>query len=114
MEQETISQVEKELFFTEPEPPRPETTFFDYLPYTSNYMFMDENHKIHVMSEQDKKLSFKREILGNRIKITLEDGTTGSAKCCPEDEFDVRRGTDIAYYRALIRHYNKFLKKVKK
>lgn len=85
---------------------------FDYLPYTSNYLYVDENNQVRVMSETDKKLSFVRSVVGNKIVITLEDGTTGTAKRDPIDEFAIKTGTEIAYFRALVRYYNKFVKKL--
>jgi len=113
-----ISQEQKEEFFGEPEylsnhPTNPAmVSTFDFLPFTSNYLYVDAQGKVNVMSEQDKKLSFTREVSGNKIKVKLEDGTTGTAKCDPVDAFDYQTGTNIAYFRALIRHYTKHLKKL--
>lgn len=113
MDTELISQVEKELFFEEPQETTV-TTLFDFMPFINNYLYLDENNRVNIMSETDKKMSFRREVTGKKVVVILEDGTKGQSKCSPEDDFDLKRGTDIAFYRAMIKHQSKFLRKLTK
>lgn len=41
------------------------------------------------------------------ITVTLSDGTSGTAKCCPTDRFDIVVGTELALERAKVAQKNK-------
>ena len=54
--------------------------------------------------------SYKLIINGNTIVVILDDGSKGIAKCSPSDEYDLDKGVDIAYTKAMIKSYQKKLK----
>lgn len=40
------------------------------------------------------------------ISVTLADGTTGTARCCPTDRFDLQTGIELALERAKVAQIN--------
>lgn len=40
------------------------------------------------------------------ISVTLADGTTGTARCCPTDRFDLQTGIELALERAKVAQTN--------
>lgn len=40
------------------------------------------------------------------ITVTLADGTTGTARCCPTDHFDINTGVELALERAKVAKAN--------
>ena len=58
--------------------------------------------------------SYKLITNGNNTTIILDDGCKGFAKCLPSDEYNLDKGIDIAYTKALIKSYQKKLKELVK
>jgi len=58
--------------------------------------------------------SYKLITNGNNTIIILDDGCKGFAKCLPSDEYNLDKGIDIAYTKALIKSYQKNLKELVK
>ena len=62
----------------------------------------------------EKEISLKLIVDGDKTTIVFDDGSKGYTKCLPTDEYNVQRGMDIAYLKALIKVLKKELENLVK
>ena len=81
-------------------------TIYTYKLLPRNICWTIENTKNGKITYEDviaKEQSFKLIIDGNRTTVILNDGSKGTTKCLPTDEYNFKKGEDIAYLKALVK-----------
>ena len=79
------------------------------VPHKINWEITHNGEIIHQTIDSGNE-SYKLIINGNTTIVILDDGCKSVAKCLPSDEYDLDKGVDIAYTKAMIKSYQKKLK----
>jgi len=82
---------------------------YEMIPHKINWKITHNGEIINQVIDSGSE-SYKLITNGNTIIIILDDGCKGVAKCLPDDEYDLDKGVDIAYTKAMIKSYQKKLK----
>ena len=82
---------------------------YEMVPHKINWRIKHNNEIIRQTIDSGSE-SYKLITNGNTTIIILDDGCKGVAKCLPSDEYDLDKGVDIAYTKAMIKSYQKKLK----
>lgn len=92
---------------------QPEIVTYEQQPYKA--IWINKSNKEtdkRVVTKDIEKFSFKA-IFNNKTTIViLKDGSKGISKCMPEDKYDLQKGLNIAYRKAMIKYYQKQLKEL--
>lgn len=72
--------------------------------------FYLEDGLVFYINEEECAVTYQ----DNRTIVRLTDGTKGNSKCSPEDDFDPKRGREIAYRRAKLKQMQREAKKMKR
>ena len=82
---------------------------YEMIPHKINWKI---KHNIEVIDQiiDSGSESYKLIINGNTTIVILDDGCKGIAKCMESDEYDMDKGVDIAYTKAIIKSSQKKLK----
>jgi len=91
------------------EKPSNQVYTYEMIPHKINWKITHNGEIIHQVIDSGSE-SYKLITNGNTTIIILDDGCKGVAKCLPSDEFDLDKGVDIAYTKAMIKSYQKKLK----
>lgn len=86
---------------------------FEALPYKVNwYIFNGDKSEFKTVDSED----FSLDVIfnGNKTIVILDDGSKGIAKCLSTDKYDMNKGMDIAYTKAIIKYYEKKLENLTK
>ena len=83
------------------------------LPFKVNWEITYNGEVTHETVDSEK-IFYKVITNGNTTIVILDDDSKGIAKCLPNDEYDINQGVEIASTKALIKHYQKKLKKLVK
>lgn len=95
--------------------PQVEIVTYELQPYIGIWKAIsNKDNKVDVLTTNVDKFSCKVIYNGNTTIVILDDGSKGISKCLPDDKYDRDKGRDIAYYRALMKSYEKQLKKLTK
>jgi len=86
---------------------------YEMIPHSVHWK-VKYNNKIIDQETDSGSESYKLITNGNNTIIILDDGCKGFAKCLPSDEYNLDKGIDIAYTKALIKSYQKKLKELVK
>ena len=86
---------------------------YEMAPHKINWKITHNSEIINQTIDSGNE-SYKLIINGNTTIIILDDGCKGVAKCLPSDEYDLDRGVDIAYTRAIIESSQKKLRELVK
>jgi len=91
--------------------PKPTNKVYTYemIPHKINWEITHNGEIIHQIIDSGNE-SYKLIINGNTTIVILDDGCKGVAKCLPSDEYDLDKGVDIAYTKAIIKSSQKKLK----
>lgn len=84
---------------------------YEYLPYKVTCK-VTHNGKVTQKEIDSENFSYKVIANGNTVIVILNDGIKGIAKCIPNDKYDFNKGVDISYNKALIKRYQKELKRL--
>jgi len=87
--------------------------FYKMIPHKINWEITHDDEIINQTTDSGDE-SYKLIINGLTTIVILDDGCKGVAKCLPSDEYDMDKGVDIAYTKALIKSYQKKLKRLVK
>ena len=79
------------------------------IPHKINWKIKHNNEVIDQIIDSGSE-SYKLIINGNTTIVILDDGCKGIAKCMESDEYDMDKGVDIAYTKAIIKSSQKKLK----
>jgi len=82
---------------------------YEMIPHKINWKITHNGEIINQTIDSGTK-SYKLITNGNITIVILDDGCKGIAKCLPSDEYDLDKGVDIAYTKAMIKSYQKKLK----
>jgi len=82
---------------------------YEMIPHKINWRIKHNNEVIDQIIDSGSE-SYKLIINGNTTIVILDDGSKGVAKCMESDEYDMDKGVDIAYTRAIIKSSQKKLK----
>ena len=93
------------------EKPSNQVYTYEMIPHNINWVIKHNNEIIHQVIDSGSE-SYKLITNGNTTIVILDDGCKGVAKCLPSDEYDLDRGVDIAYTKAMIKSYQKKLKEL--
>jgi hypothetical protein len=83
------------------------------LPFKVNWEITHNGEVTHETVDSEK-IFYKVITNGSTTIVILDDESKGIAKCLPNDEYDINKGVEIASTKALIKHYQKKLKKLVK
>ena len=86
---------------------------YEMIPHKINWKIKHNNEVIDQIIDSGSE-SYKLIINGNTIIVILDDGCKGIAKCMESDEYDMDKGIDIAYTKAIIKSSQKKLKELVK
>jgi len=81
---------------------------YEMIPHSIHWKVKYNNEIIDQETDSGSE-SYKLITNGNNTTIILDDGCKGFAKCLPSDEYNLDKGIDIAYTKALIKSYQKKL-----
>lgn len=82
-------------------------------PYTSVWLTKsNKEDEIKISYTEVEKFACKIIYNGNTTIVILDDGSKGIAKCMPDDTYDKQKGIDIAGLKALVKSYQKKIKKL--
>ena len=93
------------------EKPSNQVYTYEMIPHNINWVIKHNNEIIHQVIDSGSE-SYKLITNGNTTIVILDDGCKGVSKCLPSDEYDLDRGVDIAYTKAMIKSYQKKLKEL--
>ena len=82
---------------------------YEMIPHKINWKIKHNNEVIDQIIDSGSE-SYKLIINGNTTIVILDDGCKGIAKCMESDEYDMDKGVDIAYTKAIIKSSQKKLK----
>ena len=86
---------------------------YEMIPHKINWKIKHNNEVIDQIIDSGSE-SYKLIINGNTTIVILDDGCKGIAKCMESDEYDMDKGIDIAYTKAIIKSSQKKLKELVK
>jgi len=96
---------------------KPQVEIINYIqqPYTAQWIVNSNKDNISKsMTTEVTKFPFKIIHNGNTTIAILEDGSKGIAKCLESDTYDKQKDMEIACYKALVKSYQKQIKKLSK
>jgi len=105
----SIEEVQKQLT----QKPINKVYTYEMIPHKINWKITYNGEIVNQTIDSGNE-SYKLITNGNTTIIILDDGCKGVAKCLPSDEYDLDRGVDIAYTKAMIKSYQKKLKRLVK
>ena len=82
---------------------------YEMIPHKINWKITHNGEIVNQTIDSGNE-SYKLIINGNTTIVILDDGCKGVAKCLPSDEYNLEKGVDIAYTKAMIKSYQKKLK----
>ena len=82
---------------------------YEMIPHKINWKIKHNGEIVNQTIDSGNE-SYKLIINGNTTIVILDDGCKGVAKCLSSDEYDLDKGVDIAYTKAMIKSYQKKLK----
>ena len=91
--------------------PKNKVYIYRMIPHKINWEITYDGEIIHQITDSGDE-SYKLIINGNNTIVILDDGCKDVAKCLPSDEYDLEKGVDIAYTKAIIKSYQKKLKRL--
>jgi len=83
------------------------------IPHKINWEIKHNGEITHQTHDSGNE-SYKLIINGNTTIVILDDGSKGIAKCSLNDEYNMNKGIDIAYTRAIIESSQKKLRELVK
>jgi len=86
---------------------------YEMIPHKINWKITHNGEIINQIIDSGNE-SYKLIINGNTTIVILDDGCKGIAKCMESDEYDMDKGVDIAYTKAIIKSSQKKLKELVK
>jgi len=84
---------------------------YEMIPHSIHWKVKYNNEIINQETDSGNE-SYKLITNGNNTIVILDDGCKGFAKCMPSDEYNLDKGIDIAYTKALIKSYQKKLEEL--
>lgn len=111
-----IEESETVLSKTKQKKKQQHTLIWEYPDYSIDVLTKEDGRvvdKTTITKEREQVRIITNESNGT-VVVILGDGTKGIARCLPEDEFDVEKGTDIAHVKAIIKLFQKKLKQLTK
>jgi len=109
---ENLEEIKKEkLQETKQVELKPTNKVYNYnmIPHKINWIITHNGETINQTIDSGNE-SYKLIINGNTTIVILDDGCKGVAKCMETDEYDMDKGVDIAYTKAIIKSSQKKLK----
>jgi len=89
--------------------PKNKVYIYKMIPHKINWEITHNDEIINQITDSGDE-SYKLIINGNTTIVILDDGCKGVAKCMESDEYDMDKGIDIAYTKAIIKSSQKKLK----
>jgi len=101
----SIEEVQKQVT----QKPTNQVYTYEMIPHKINWEIKHNGEIVNQTIDSGNE-SYKLIINGNTTIVILDDGCKGVAKCLPSDEYNLEKGVDIAYTKAMIKSYQKKLK----